>query len=65
MRQPIFSDVECFMRKPKAKREKLLKLMDEIISWEEWVGAVESCYPSGRRDRPPMGIGKMSRMHPL
>lgn len=33
--------------------------MDEIIPWDEWVGVIEPCYPSGKRGRPPMGIEKM------
>jgi len=39
--------------------------MDEIISWDEWVGVIEPCYPKGKRGRPPMGIEKMLRMYLL
>lgn len=65
MRQPSLSDVEYSMRKRKTKREEFLKLMDEIIPWKEWVGAIEPYYPSGQRGRPPVGIEKMLRMYLL
>jgi IS5 family transposase len=65
MYQPNCSDVEYGMRKRTTKREKTLKLFDEIIPWEKWVAYVEPYYPTGKRGRPPLGIEKMLRMYLL
>ena len=65
MRQPSFSDVEYAKRKRTTRREEFLKLMDEIIPWDEWIGIIEPHYPKGHRGRPPMGIEKMLRMYLL
>jgi IS5 family transposase len=65
MNQISFSDVEYSMRKRVTKREEFLKIMDDIIPWDEWVAYIEPHYPSGRRGRPPLGIEKMLRMYLL
>jgi len=65
MKQQTFSDIEYSNRRKKTKREIFLKIMDEIIPWEEWVSIVEPYYPEGKRGRPPMGIEKMLRMYLL
>ena len=59
MKQETFTDIEYSCRKKKTKREEFLEIMDEIISWDEWVGVIEPYYPKGKRGRPPMGIEKM------
>jgi IS5 family transposase len=51
------------MRKRTTRREEFLKIMDEIIPWDEWVAYIEPHYPSGERGRPPLGIEKMLRMY--
>ena len=61
-KQETFTDIEYSFRKKKTKREEFLEIMDEIIPWDEWVGAIEPYYPKGKRGRPPMGIEKMLRM---
>ena len=65
MSQMTFSDLEYSMRKRKTKREEFLDIMNEIIPWDEWVEFVRPYYPSGKRGRPTMGIGKMLRMYLL
>ena len=65
MRQCSFSDVEYGLRKRTTQREEFLKIMDDIIPWEEWVAYIEPHYPKGERGRPPLGIEKMLRMYLL
>ena len=65
MEQETFTDIEYSFRKKKTKREKFLEIMDEIIPWDEWVGVIKPYYPTGKHDRPPMGIEKMLRMYLL
>lgn len=65
MKQESFSDMEYGCRKKKTKREEFLKIMDEIIPWEEWVSVIEPYYPTGKRGRPPIGIETMLRMYLL
>ena len=59
MKQETFTDIEYSYRKKKTKREEFLKIMDEIIPRDEWVGVIEPYYPKGKRGRPPMEIEKM------
>ncbi len=65
MRQETFADIEYGCRKKKTRREEFLEIMDEIIPWDQWIGAIEPYYPKGRRGRPPIGIEKMLRMYLL
>jgi IS5 family transposase len=65
MRCLSFSDIEYGRRKRKTKREEFLRIMDEIIPWEEWVAYIVPYYPKGKHGRPPMGIEKMLRMYLL
>lgn len=65
MNQLTFSDIEYGQRKRTTKRDEFLKIMEEIIPWEEWVAYIKPYYPSGRRGRPPLGIEKMLRMYLL
>jgi IS5 family transposase len=65
MNQSSFSDIEYSFRKRQTKRDEFLKIMDEIIPWDEWVAYIEPYYPSGKRGRPPLGIEKMLRMYLL
>ena len=60
MKQQTISDVEYSVRKRKTKREEFLEILDEIISWEEWVEYIKLYYPSGKRGRHPEGIEMMS-----
>jgi len=65
MSQQSFSDMEYSLRKRTTKREEFLDIMDEIISWDEWVDLIKPHYFSGKRGRPPNGIEKMLRMYLL
>jgi IS5 family transposase len=63
--QRTFSDMEYANRKHITKRESFLKMMDEIIPWEEWVELIRPYYFKGERGRPPRGIEIMLRMYLL
>lgn len=65
MKRPSLSDIEYGMRKRTTKRDEFLRIMDEIIPWDEWVAYIVPYYPEGKRGRPPMGIEKMLRMYLL
>jgi IS5 family transposase len=65
MRRLTLSDIEYGRRKRTTKREKLLRIMNDIIPWKEWVAYIVPYYPGGKRGRPPMGIEKMLRMYLL
>lgn len=58
-----FTDMEYSQRKRKTKREEFLDMMNEIITWNEWVKLVEPYYPiSGKRGCQPKAIETMLRM---
>ena len=65
MKQQTFSDIEYSNRRKKTKRDEFLKIMNEIIPWDEWVAHIKPYYFDGRRGRPPIGIEKMLRMYLL
>ena len=65
MKQESFSDMEYRCRKKKTKREEFLKIVDEIIPWDEWVSLIVPHYPSGKRGRPPIENETMLRMYLL
>ena len=65
MKQETFTDIEYSFRKKKTKREEFLKIMDEIIPWEEWVDRIRPYYTAGKWGRPLMGIEKMLWMYLL
>ena len=65
MNRPTLSDIEYGLRKHTTRREEFLRVMDDIIPWEEWVAFIAPYYPKGKRGRPPMGIEKMLRMYLL
>lgn len=61
-REPSFTDMEFAKRRRQTKREEFLKVMEEIIPWEEWVELIQPHYPTGKRGRPPQEIETMLRM---
>ena len=63
--QQNFSDLEYAGRKRITKRDEFLRIMDEVIPWDEWCAVVEPYYPSGKRGRPPRGVESMLRMYLL
>lgn len=65
MKRPTLSDIEYARRKRQTKREEFLRIMNDIIPWDEWVAYIAPYYPKGKRGRPPMGIEKMLRMYLL
>jgi IS5 family transposase len=64
-KQQAFNDTEYANRKHITKRESFLRMMDEIIPWEEWVEIIRPHYFKGERGRPPLGIELMLRMYLL
>lgn len=62
-KQLTFSDYEYSNRRKGTRREYFLRMMDEIIPWQELVEYVRPFYPSGKRGRPPRGIETMLRMY--
>lgn len=65
MKQQTLSDYEYGQRKRTTKREEFLRIMEEIIPWEEWVEIIRPHYPNGKRGRAPKGIELMLRMYLL
>ena len=65
MKHPSLTEIEYGLRKKVTKREEFLKIMDDVIPWEEWVEFVRPYYPRGKHGRPPQGIEKMLRMYLL
>jgi IS5 family transposase len=56
MKRPTLSDIEYGRRKRTANREEFLRIMNDTIPREEWVGVyIAPYYPEGKRGRPPMG----------
>lgn len=65
MKRPTLSDIEYARRKRTTKREEFLRIMNDIIPWDEWVAYIVPHYPKGERGRPPKGIELMLRMYLL
>ena len=63
--QPSFTDIEYGMRRRSTRRETFLTMLDEVIPWTEWIGAIEPHYYSGERGRKPRTIETMLRMYLL
>ena len=61
--QRSFSDIEYGCRRRTTKREKFLKMMDDLIPWREWIELIRPHYPTGERGRPPLGIELMLRVY--
>lgn len=55
-------DQEMEGSKRTTKREGFLRMMDDIIPWEEWDAYIKPYYPRGEPRRPPIGIETMLRM---
>ena len=53
-------DFEQF-RRP-TKRDRFLRIMDQIVPWQELCAVVEPYYPKGEGGRPPIGLERMLRM---
>jgi IS5 family transposase len=62
MKQQTFADIEYASRKRQTKRDEFLKIMDEIIPWEEWVSIIKPFYFDNTVGRPARGIEIMLRM---
>jgi len=65
MKQQTFADMEYSNRKRQTKRDEFLKIMDDIIPWEEWVAFIKPIYFDNKVGRPARGIEIMLRMYLL
>lgn len=65
MSQQTFTDIEYSNRKRQTKRDEFLKIMDEIIPWDEWVEYIKPHYYTNKTGRPARGIEPMLRMYLL
>jgi len=62
MNQQTFTDIEYAGRKKQTKRDEFLKIMNEVIPWEEWISFIKPVYFSNKVGRPARGIEVMLRM---
>ena len=60
--QQTFTDIEYANRKRKTKRDEFLKIMEEIIPWDEWIELIKPYYFDNKVGRPARGIEIMLRM---
>jgi len=65
MKQQTFTDYEYSNRKRQTKRDEFLKIMNDIIPWDEWVAYIVPYYYANKVGRPPRGIETMLRMYLL
>jgi IS5 family transposase len=65
MKQQNFTDMEYANRKRKTRREEFLRIMNEIIPWDEWIAYIKPVYFENIVGRPPRGIETMLRMYLL
>ena len=56
MKQDPFTNIEYGYRNKKIKREKILEIMDEIIHWDEWGGAIVPYNSKRKQSYLPRGI---------
>jgi IS5 family transposase len=62
MKQQTFTDIEYSNRKHLTKRDEFLKIMNDIIPWDEWVAFIKPVYFDNKVGRPARGIEIMLRM---
>jgi len=60
--QQTFTDIEYLNRKRQTKRDEFLKVMEEIIPWDEWIAFIKPHYFNNKVGRPARGIETMLRM---
>ena len=62
--QISFSQAEYEKKKKRTRREVFLEKMEQVAPWSRLMEVIEPHYPkSGRRGRPPIGLGRMLRMY--
>ena len=62
MVQQTFTDMEYACRKRQTKKDKFLKMMEEIIPWDIWIAIIAPSYYNNKVGRRPRGIELMLRM---
>jgi IS5 family transposase len=63
-KQLSFSQAEYVSKKKLTRRDIFLAKMESVVPWARLVAVIEPYYPkSGRRGRPPIGLGRMLRIY--
>ena len=65
MSQMSFSEIEYSMNGKTTRKQRFLKEMERIMSWERWIAIISPHYHPGEFGRPPKDIGLMLRMFML
>ena len=64
MEQPLsFAQSESAGKKQVTRRDKFLGEMEKVVPWEQLVEIIQPSYPTGKRGRPPVGLGRMLRIY--
>ena len=61
--QLSFAQSEYARKKKVTRRDKFLGEMEEVVPWERLVAIIQPYYPTGKRGRPPVGLGRMLRIY--
>ena len=61
-KQLSFSQAEYGSKKKLTRRDLFLAKMESVVPWARLIAVIEPYYPkSGKRGRPPVGLGRMLR----
>ena len=63
--QLSFAQSEYAGKKKVTRRDKFLGEMEKVVPWERLVEIIQPSYPTGKRGRPPVGLGRMPLGHEL
>src|SRR3954454_4157021 len=61
--QGSFSQAEYAGKKKQTRRDRFLAEMERVVPWARLVERLRPFYPKGERDRPPIGLERMLRIH--
>lgn len=63
-KQLSFSQAEYGSKKKQTRRDVFLAKMESVVPWARLIAVIGPHYPkSGKRGRPPIGLGRMVRMY--
>jgi len=63
-RQKTLASASTFGKyKKSTKREKFLAEMERVVPWKELYALIDPSYPKAGKDRPPVGLERMLRIH--
>ena len=63
MNQSTFADLAYDNKKKTTRKERFLKMMDEILPWDEFLKPIKRKYPKVGNGRPPIPAEVMLRIH--